>query len=107
MSSKARVNLIASVNFNINRMPEQGPSVSGIPFYIGAGIEKIPQEWNGPKLDRIMSRPARHGTTPHFGARKPQAVARLPCPAAFHWPITDTGYRRCRTPPPAQLTGRQ
>jgi hypothetical protein len=38
------VALIERVNLNINRMPEQGPSVSGVPFHIGAGIEKISQE---------------------------------------------------------------
>jgi hypothetical protein len=36
--------LIARVSLNINRMPEQGPSVSDVAFHIGAGIEKISQE---------------------------------------------------------------
>jgi hypothetical protein len=53
--------LIAGVSLDINRMPEQGPSVSGVPFHIGTGIEKIPQEREVLELNRIMSRPPHHG----------------------------------------------
>jgi hypothetical protein len=56
--------LIARVSLNINRMPEQGPSVSDVPFHIGAGIEKISQPRQVFHLNRLMSGRPGHGRNP-------------------------------------------
>jgi hypothetical protein len=58
---QSRANLIASINFNVNCMPEQSPAIPGISLHIGARIEKISQERNILKLNRIMGRSPRHG----------------------------------------------
>jgi hypothetical protein len=58
---QTRAHLVACIDFSIDRMPEQGPSVSGVPFHIGAGIEEAAQERNIPEFDRIVRRPPCHG----------------------------------------------